>query len=89
MYAALLLDRHQLLHQVTGHPLHLIIAAPHYSADGELIFSGGDLAQGGVLSYYHDLIYLCLIAQLLSIFTKWGWLVLLAVRRAGGAERLA
>lgn len=54
-------------------------AAPHYSAAGELIYAGADLKTGGVLSYYHDVIYLCVFAQAAGAATNWAWLALAAV----------
>ncbi|KFM23189.1 Transmembrane protein 208-like protein [Auxenochlorella protothecoides] len=53
--------------------------APHYSPSGELVYAGADLAQGGVLSYYHDLLYITAFVQLGSMISKWAWLAFIAV----------
>ena len=53
--------------------------APHYSAAGELIYAGADLKTGGVLSYYHDVIYLCIFSQAAGAWTNWAWLALALV----------
>ena len=56
-----------------------LLAAPHYSATGELIFSGADLKTGGVMSYYHDVIYLSIFAQVAGAATNYAWLVFLCI----------
>lgn len=54
-------------------------AEPTYGENGELIDGGSDLNMGGVLSVYHDLLYLTAAAQLLSIFSRRWWYLLLLV----------
>lgn len=44
------------------------------------MYAGADLAQGGVLSYYHDLLYITAFVQLGSMISKWAWLAFIAVR---------
>ncbi|KAL4515248.1 hypothetical protein Ndes2526B_g09546 [Nannochloris sp. 'desiccata'] len=53
--------------------------APHYSANGDIIFSGADLKTGGVLSYYHDIVYLSLFSQILGAWTNYAWLAMAAI----------
>lgn len=53
--------------------------APRYDASGALSFSGGDLSDGGVLSYLHDLLYLTLASQTLSTLSDRFWYLLLLV----------
>jgi hypothetical protein len=55
-------------------------AEPLYSESGELLDGGSDLNMGGVLSVYHDLLYLTAAAQLLSVFSSWAWWLLMLVR---------
>ncbi len=52
---------------------------PAYNAAGELIFAGSDLTQGGVLTYYQDVAYLCMLALTLGAFTNYAWLVMLCI----------
>eukprot|EP00884_Botryococcus_braunii_P006696 jgi/Botrbrau1/16027/Bobra.7_2s0002.1 len=52
-------------------------ARPTYGENGELIDGGNDLKHGGVLSAYHDLLYLTAAAQLLSLFSPYCWFLLL------------
>lgn len=54
-------------------------AAPHYSSTGELLFSGADLKTGGVLSYYHDVLYVTLFSQSLGSFFNYGWLFMISI----------
>lgn len=53
--------------------------APHYSTTGDIIFSGADLKTGGVLSYYHDIVYLSLFSQILGAYTNYAWLAMAAI----------
>jgi hypothetical protein len=55
-------------------------AEPLYSESGELLDGGSDLNMGGVLSVYHDLLYLTAGAQLLSVFSTRAWWLLMLVR---------
>lgn len=57
-------------------------AAPAYNASGELIFAGQDPSMGGVMAYYHDILYIVMFIQILGSFTDWAWLALLLVRDA-------
>lgn len=49
--------------------------APHYSPSGELIYSGADLKTGGVIEYYHDVMYVAAFVQLLGCYTDKAWYV--------------
>lgn len=49
--------------------------APHYSPTGEIIYSGADLKTGGIVSYYHDVLYLTLFSQTAGSFTDKAWWV--------------
>lgn len=60
-----------------------ICAAPHYSPSGELIFAGADLKMGGVLSYYHDVVYVAIFSQILGAYTNYGWLAMLTIPAYG------
>ena len=40
---------------------------------------GADLNLGGVLGYYQDLLYICILVQLGSLLTRTFWLVFLTV----------
>lgn len=71
-------------HGTTPQPLPPRSAAPHFAPGGEILYSGADLKQGGVLSYYHDLLYLAIFAQLGGVVTWWAWLAFLAVRAVCG-----
>lgn len=51
--------------------------SPRYDASGALAFSGGDVSDGGVLSYLHDLLFLTLGAQTLSTLSDRFWYLLL------------
>ncbi|KDD73758.1 hypothetical protein H632_c1861p0 [Helicosporidium sp. ATCC 50920] len=51
--------------------------APAYNASGELIFAGQDPSMGGVMAYYHDILYIVMFIQILGSFTDWAWLALL------------
>jgi hypothetical protein len=53
--------------------------APHYSPTGELIYAGADLAVGGALSYYHDVVYLALFCQVFGAATNWAWVAMAAI----------
>jgi len=53
--------------------------APHYSSSGELIYSGADLRTGGVMEYYHDIVYIAVFAQVAGAFFNKAWLVFLAI----------
>jgi len=52
---------------------------PSYDIYGKLIFAGSDLAQGGALSYYQDVAYLCMFALSLGSITNYAWLVMLLI----------
>lgn len=54
-------------------------AAPHYSESGDLINSGADLKTGGMLSYFHDVLYVALFCQILGGYTNYAWLAFLSV----------
>lgn len=54
-------------------------AAPAYNAAGELVYAGQDLHTGGVLSYFHDVVYVSIFVQLGGAFSDWFWLAFLAV----------
>ncbi len=49
-----------------------VAAQPVYDASGAMIDGGADLNRGTV-SNYHDIVYLCVLVQLVSAFTNWGW----------------
>ncbi|GAB4822375.1 hypothetical protein N2152v2_009421 [Parachlorella kessleri] len=51
--------------------------APHFNSAGDLVYAGADLKTGGVLSYYHDLLYIASFVQLAGAFTNWAWLAFL------------
>eukprot|EP00887_Chlorella_sp_A99_P003081 scaffold9.g3081.t1 len=53
--------------------------APAYSATGELVYAGQDLKTGGVLSYFHDVVYVSIFVQLGGALSDWFWLAWLAV----------
>lgn len=51
--------------------------APHFSANGEVVYPGADLnAAGNALSYYHDIIYLSCFCQLVGSFFDITWFVM-------------
>lgn len=52
---------------------------PHHDAAGALIYSGASLADGGAVSYYHDLLYVAAAVQLLGSLWDGAWWLLLAV----------
>jgi hypothetical protein len=52
---------------------------PAYDPYGQLIFAGSDLSQGGALSYYQDVAYLCMFALSLGAFSDYAWLVMLSI----------
>ena len=58
-------------------------AGPTYSAGGELTDGGEALDQGGLLGYYQDLTYICILVQVLSLATRRAWLAFLSVRPSG------
>jgi hypothetical protein len=58
-----------------------------YGAGGELVFSGQDLSVGGVLSYFHDVLYIAAFVQLAGCATDYAWLAFLLVRRAARGRR--
>ena len=66
-----------LLYTIHGALKHAL--EPAYAATGEMIFAGSDLAQGGALSYYQDVAYLCMFALTLGAFTDYAWLVMLCI----------
>jgi hypothetical protein len=70
----------------TPHTPSLPAAAPAYNSSGELIYSGADRKMGGVLEYYHDVLYVAAFVQLAGSFSDWSWLTLLVVR---GCEKHA
>lgn len=43
-------------------PVHAS-SAPAYNAAGELVYAGQDLKTGGALSYFHDVVYVGIFAQ--------------------------
>lgn len=57
-----------------------------YGAGGELVYAGQDLAVGGALSYFHDLLYIALFVQLAGCLTDKAWWTFMLVRagRVGG-----
>lgn len=55
-------------------------ARPAYNEDGSLIHGGEDVAaQGGIMEYAHDVIYLCVFVQTALIFTRWALLFFTAI----------
>ena len=66
-----------LLYTIHGALKHAL--EPAYDAAGELIFAGSDLSQGGALSYYQDVAYLCMFALMLGAFTNYAWLAMLCI----------
>jgi hypothetical protein len=64
---------------ITIHVHVCIYVAPHYSSTGELLYSGASLKTGGVLSYYHDVLYVTIFSQLVGSFSNYGWLVMLSI----------
>ena len=58
---------------------NLCHAVPTYGQGGEIIDGGADLTLPGVTGYSFDIIYLCILVQLVTIVTNWGWLIFLLV----------
>ena len=54
-------------------------AAPTHGEQGEVVDGGADLNLGGVLGYYQDLLYICILVQFGSLLTRSFWLVFLTV----------
>lgn len=52
-----------------------------YGPGGELVFIG-DLSTGGVLSYFHDVLYITIFVQLLGCWTDKAWWTFMLVRAA-------
>jgi hypothetical protein len=51
---------------------------------GELVYAGADAkAKGGVLSYWHDLLYISAFVQLVGAASDRAWLAFLLVRAGG------
>lgn len=57
--------------------LTFLLAAPKFGSAGELLSGGADFSDGA--EFYFDVIYLSIVAQVGSIFSKYFWLVLLVV----------
>ncbi|KAJ2802857.1 hypothetical protein H4R20_003115 [Coemansia guatemalensis] len=55
------------------------MAQPRYDPGGVLVDSGTDLKQPGLVSYMFDYVYISWIVHVLSLFTKWAWMVYLAI----------
>ncbi|KYQ96688.1 transmembrane protein [Tieghemostelium lacteum] len=53
-------------------------AAPTFSAEGELIDGGNDLS-AGLNEYYFDIVYICVITQVIGLFTDKALLLLLTI----------
>ena len=71
------------IHSWRSNSSKLLNAAPHYSASGELIYSGADRKMGGVLAYYHDVIYLSIFSQIFGAYTNYAWLTMLCIPAYG------
>ncbi|KAJ2608050.1 hypothetical protein H4S08_004601 [Coemansia sp. RSA 1365] len=55
------------------------MAQPRYDSGGILVDSGTDLKQPGLVSYMFDYVYISWFVHVLSLFTKWAWMVYLAI----------
>lgn len=51
---------------------------PVYDQAGELVDGGADLDKG-MVSYYHDILYVTALVQVVAAFTSWGWYLYLSV----------
>ena len=56
-------------------------AVPTYGQGGEILDGGADLTLSGITGYSFDVIYLCILVQLVTILSNWGWLIFLVVRK--------
>uniref|UniRef100_A0A6B2LMS2 Transmembrane protein 208 n=1 Tax=Arcella intermedia TaxID=1963864 RepID=A0A6B2LMS2_9EUKA len=54
-------------------------ALPKYDVNGDILDPGMDLKSPGFIEYHWDLLYLHVFTQFLTIFTKWGWAVLVLI----------
>ncbi|KAJ2776773.1 hypothetical protein GGI15_004740 [Coemansia interrupta] len=52
---------------------------PRYDTTGALVDAGTDLSQPGLVSYMFDYIYISWFVHLLSLVTRWAWMVYLAI----------
>ncbi|KAJ9529029.1 hypothetical protein QJQ45_007105 [Haematococcus lacustris] len=56
------------------------LAAPVYDpSSGELLDGGADLDMKGFCGYYHDVLYITVIVQVLSAVSPWFWYLYLVV----------
>jgi hypothetical protein len=55
-----------------------------YDTYGSLKSEGMDLNSPGLIQYLFDLVYLCWLSQLMAVFTRYGWFVLVIVPVYGG-----
>jgi SRP-independent targeting protein 2/TMEM208 len=69
------------------HDFCRLFSGATYGENGELIDGGSDLNMGGVLSAYHDLLYLTAAAQLLSVFSPLSWWLLILVTPSSASLR--
>jgi hypothetical protein len=60
-------------------------ARPSFDEDGKLIYGGGSLAAIGFMSYLRDILYVCWFGHLLSVFSRYGLLVILLIPAAAFA----
>ncbi|KAJ1856091.1 hypothetical protein LPJ73_002233, partial [Coemansia sp. RSA 2703] len=54
-------------------------ARPRYDASGVLVDGGTDLSQPGLVSYMFDYIYVTWFVHVLSLVTRWAWMVYLVI----------
>ena len=64
-----------------------LMGAPKYNADGSLKSAGEDLAQGGLIEYSTDIVYMTwIIYVLVALITDYAWLLYLAVSFSIGKQ---
>ncbi|XP_043695238.1 transmembrane protein 208 homolog [Telopea speciosissima] len=59
------------------------MAEPAYDDDGELLDGGFDMSTGGVCGYLHDVIYITIFVQLMSIISGKFWYTYLVIPAFG------
>ncbi|KAJ2744388.1 hypothetical protein H4S06_005452, partial [Coemansia sp. BCRC 34490] len=55
------------------------VSRPRYDPGGILVDAGTDLSQPGLVSYMFDYLYVSWFVHLLSLATRWAWLLYLAI----------
>ncbi|KAJ2658839.1 ndufa8, NADH-ubiquinone oxidoreductase complex I 19kd subunit [Coemansia sp. RSA 1200] len=55
------------------------VSRPRYDPGGILVDAGTDLSQPGLVSYMFDYLYVSWFVHLLSLVTRWAWLLYLAI----------